>query len=201
MNDTVSQTLFYASSLQSTAEKVKLIRGAQLRIILSRQDYNAVDSTSFLPVVPSKPSDSLRKAFILHSSGSTNLPRPIHFTHGRLMAACAPALGYRAFLTVPFFHTHGLAVFFQTLYKRATLLLFDGNMPQTCDNLVQAIRGAQPEIVYTVPYVLKTLAESQDGIDELKACKLVSYSGSRCPDELGNRLTSEGVRLGSVFGS
>ena len=202
MNETESRTLFYTSDLQDIAEKIQSAMGGRLMAVLTRQDYDhVIDSRFFFTNDIREPSGSARKVFILHSSGSTQMPRPMHFTHKRLLAACAPALGYKAFLTVPLFHTHGLCVFFQTLYSRATVYLFNGNIPQTCDNLVRAIKIAQPEIVYTVPYILKLLAENEDGIHALKRCKLVSYAGSRCPDDLGDRLTNEGVRLGSVFGS
>ena len=77
-------------------------------------------------------------------------------------------------------------------------------MPQTHDTIVRAILGigdGGPEIVWTVPYVLKLLAEKREGIEVLKKCKVVSCSGSRCPDELGDLLVNEGVRFGSAFGA
>jgi hypothetical protein len=54
--------------------------------------------------------------------------------------------------------------------------------------------------VWTVPYVLKLLAETERGIQVLKKCKVVSSNGSRCPDELGDLLTARGVFLGCLFG-
>ena len=201
MDKTSSQNLLYAEHLQDTAVKIQSARGGILATLLTRREYDIPDGNPTFEREVHGPSEALRKVFILHSSGSTSLPRPIHFTNKRLLAACAPALAYKAFLTVPLFHTHGLCVFFQTLYKRVPLYCFNSNMPQTHDSLVQAIQAAQPEIVYTVPYVLKLLAEKQDGVDALKPCKIVSYAGSRCPDELGEQLTNEGVRLGSVYGS
>jgi hypothetical protein len=77
----------------------------------------------------------------------------------------------------------------------------NGNVPQTHDTVTAAIKAADPEIVWTVPYVLKLLAEKQDGIDALKKQLFVSSSGSRCPDDLGDHLTSQGVFLGLTFGS
>lgn len=74
-------------------------------------------------------------------------------------------------------------------------------MPQTHDTVTKAIAAAKPEIVWTVPYVLKLLAEKSDGIEVLKQCKVVSCSGSRCPDELGDLLVSEGIHFGTAFGA
>jgi len=63
------------------------------------------------------------------------------------------------------------------------------------------MKAANPEYVLTVPYVLKLVAEKKEGIEVLKKARTVSITGSRCPDELGDMLTKEGVWVGSTFGS
>ena len=85
--------------------------------------------------------------------------------------------------------------------NRKTIYLFNGRVPQTNKTLTEAINAAEPQIVWTVPYVLKLLAETGEGIDTLRACQVVSSSGSHCPDELGDMLTEKGVFLGCLFGS
>ncbi len=79
--------------------------------------------------------------------------------------------------------------------------VMNGHVPQTHTTITAAILACSPEIVWTVPYVLKLLAEQQDGIDALKKCYMVSASGSKCPDELGDLLVSQGVFLGLTFGT
>jgi hypothetical protein len=74
-------------------------------------------------------------------------------------------------------------------------------MPQTQETVTQAIKAAKPEYVLMVPYVLKLLAKKRDGIEVLRAVRTVSITGSKCPDELGDMLTREGVWVGSAFGS
>jgi len=77
----------------------------------------------------------------------------------------------------------------------------NGHVPQTHDTVTASIIAAKPEVVWTVPYVLKLLAEKQDGIDALKSAYLVSSSGSRLPDDLGDLLVSQGVFVGLTFGA
>ena len=77
----------------------------------------------------------------------------------------------------------------------------NGHVPQTHDTLTEAILAAQPEIIRTVPYTLKLLAEKQDGIRAMQAARLVSTTGSQCPDALGDFLVNEGVHLGCQFGA
>ena len=145
--------------------------------------------------------ESSRTAFILHSSGTTSLPRPITFSHQRMLNACIPVSGLKALLLSPVYHTHGLCVFYQRLFKGVSLHILHPETPQTPESLVQTLRDARPEIVYTVPFNLRLIADHEDGIKLLKECKAVSFAGARCPDELGSRLVTQGVHLGSVYGT
>lgn len=77
----------------------------------------------------------------------------------------------------------------------------NGHVPQTHETLTKAIAAAQAEVIFTVPYVLKLLAEGQDGIEALKAARAVSSTGSRTPDDLGDMLTEMGVHLGCQLGA
>lgn len=83
---------------------------------------------------------------------------------------------------------------------RKTAHLFNAHLPLTADNLISALKSVQPEICHTVPYTLKLIAERQDGVDVLKRCKFVTSAGARTPDELGNRVIEQGVKLGLIFG-
>jgi hypothetical protein len=75
------------------------------------------------------------------------------------------------------------------------------HVPQTNDIFTQAIKAAKPEIVWTVPHVLKLLAKKKEGIDVLKRRKIVNSSGSGCPDDLGDPFVSQGVYLGLILSS
>jgi acyl-coenzyme A synthetase/AMP-(fatty) acid ligase len=142
-----------------------------------------------------------RKFVMMHSSGSTGLPRPIDYTHKRLFVTLLTSMNMIAFQSVPLFHAHGFVSFLQAIFVRKLIYMFNGNVPQTHDTVTAAIRVANPEIVWTVPYVLKLLAEKSDGIEVLKKCKVVSCSGSRCPDELGDLMVTNGIHFGTNFGA
>ena len=65
----------------------------------------------------------------------------------------------------------------------------------TSVNIIKLLSQA-PDIqcLYGVPFALKLLAETPEGLQVLKHLRLVAFSGSPCPDELGN-LVSEAVPL------
>lgn len=146
-------------------------------------------------------SASSHVAYIMHSSGSTGLPKPIWQTHRACLENYSPGNGRRGFCTAPFYHNHGHAVFYRSLYAHGTIFLCNAHVPLTSTNLITALEEIKPQIVFAVPYILKLLAESDQGIKSLCACEVVSSSGSQCPDELGDHLVAQGVNLISLFGA
>jgi acyl-CoA synthetase (AMP-forming)/AMP-acid ligase II len=204
LTSTGSQIFFHAPEHSQLAEDTKSLTAHALQTfsILPRSIYDNLDDNSPLFSRNIDPiTEQNRRYIMLHSSGSTGLPKPIHYTNSRLLITCLTSPSLIAFQSLPFSHAHGLVTYSQAIWSRKTLYLFNNHVPQTNNTLCSAIEAAAPEIVWTVPYVLKLLAESERGIQALKMCKVVSSSGSRCPDELGDLLTTRGVFLGCLFGS
>ncbi|KAG5951347.1 putative NRPS-like protein biosynthetic cluster [Claviceps sorghi] len=142
-----------------------------------------------------------RPCIILHSSGSTGLPKPIDYSHRKLLNAATYAPDATAFVTLPFSHSLGMMSYMQALAAGRTMFAMSGHVPQTHATVTAALAEARPDIVWTVPYVLKLLAEQPEGIEALRKCRFVSSGGSRLPDELGDLLTRHGVHVASQFGS
>ena len=86
------------------------------------------------------------------------------------------------------------------MYQRKTVFLMNPHLPSTCEGLTSAIREAQPGTLCAVPYALKLLAEQESGIDALKRIDQVVFTGSQCPDDLGDQLVEKGVNLASFMG-
>jgi acyl-CoA synthetase (AMP-forming)/AMP-acid ligase II len=149
----------------------------------------------------SGPSASSRTAFIIHSSGSTGLPKPIFQSHGACLSNYSSSFGYRAFLTLPLYHNHGLSSFFRAMYSGKEISMFNANLPLSGSNLIEAMTAVNPESFHGVPYALKLLAETERGVQVLKDCKLVLFGGSSCPDDLGDRLVEAGVYIVGHYGA
>ncbi|MCV4639363.1 long-chain fatty acid--CoA ligase, partial [Escherichia coli] len=79
--------------------------------------------------------------------------------------------------------------------------MYNASLPLTRQNLLKILHQHQFEIFYGVPYALKLLSETQEGIDALAAMKVVMFGGSACPDALGDLLTEGGVNLVSHYGT
>ncbi|KAI6784135.1 NRPS-like enzyme [Emericellopsis cladophorae] len=140
-------------------------------------------------------------AWIIHSSGSTGLPKPIYQTQKSCMPNYAMSMRMKAFITLPLFHNHGICNLFRAVYARRSLHMYNADLPLTQDYLIKIMRQHKFEIFYGVPYALKLLAETEEGIRLLQELKIVMYGGSACPDELGNTLVRSGVNLVGHYGA
>lgn len=95
------------------------------------------------------------------------------------------------------------ACFYRAIHSTKPISLFPSSIPLTTPNILSALLSTPTPIegFYVVPYVLKLLAESEEGVNLLKGMKLVTYGGAACPDELGDKLVKEhGVRLVEHYG-
>jgi acyl-CoA synthetase (AMP-forming)/AMP-acid ligase II len=171
--------------------------------------FNLVDKSAYDIPLPSGPrlsvplphNASARIAFIVHSSGSTGLPKPIFQTHKACLSNYSSGIGFRAFLTLPLYHNHGISTLFRAIFAGKKLAMMNANLPLSESNLVEAMESVEPESFHGVPYALKLLSETERGIQALKRCKLVLYGGSSCPDEVGDELVRQGVYIVGHYGA
>lgn len=169
--------------------------------LTTKADYE-LEQPSGPPITYTRPINAGQQiAFIIHSSGSTGLPKPIYQTHSACVANYSSGIPYRAFMTLPMYHNHGLSVLHRALIAGKAISLYNANLPLSGPTLIDCMRVTQPESLHCVPYALKLMAETEGGIEELKKVKMVMFGGSSCPDELGDRLTEAGVYLVGQYGT
>ncbi|RSL93454.1 hypothetical protein CEP52_013235 [Fusarium oligoseptatum] len=133
-------------------------------------------------------------AWIIHSSGSTGLPKPIYQTQKSCLPNYAIHMDMKSFITLPLFHNHGICNMFRAIHSRKAIHLYNADLPLTQDHLVNIMREHNFEIFYGVPYALKLLCETEEGI------KLFAKPQA-CPDDLGNLLVDNGVNLVGHYGA
>lgn len=145
--------------------------------------------------------ENTQPALIMHSSGSTGMPKPVVLTHKAVLTHATQGAGMDNFGALPWFHMYGISTSLQAMYMGKIANLYNTSLPLTSGNLIAAVGAVKPDVIHVVPYALGLLAETPGGVDLLKRCNFVTSAGARTPDELGDRLVSEGVNLAVVFGT
>lgn len=92
---------------------------------------------------------------------------------------------------------------FRCIYHGKPFTLMPPNLPLTAANICRIIKTSPtpPQQHFAVPYVLKLLGETEEGVETLAGFDAVSFAGAAVPDDLGDRLVAAGVNLFSQYGT
>ncbi|WVR04609.1 hypothetical protein IAU60_001620 [Kwoniella sp. DSM 27419] len=209
---TKSAYLIYGSKFEQTAKVAQAAlakEGVDLGIIPETRyplwGEGGVQSTK-IPVYPARltpEQESRRTCVVLHSSGSTGFPKPVFISHYGLIANAAQSLPKTGFSALPLFHGFGHFSIFRCFYHGKTFTLMPPNLPLTAANICRIIKKSPTPPVqhFAVPYVLKLLGETEEGVQTLADFEAVSFAGAAVPDDLGDRLVQAGVNLISFYGT
>ena len=188
-----------ASLVAQTQELLKI----EITKLISREDFDKTASNE-LPFQRQKIDREVEKEWplaILHSSGSTGLPKPIYLSHRRLLMKIPAPKGQTEFNTFPFFHGYGSWVVVHGMMDRKTIYMSNPSLPVTADYVIEVLHVVGPNVLHVVPYTMELLAQTERGIDAMKRCQRVVFSGSGAPDDLGNDLVAKGVNVETLWGA
>ncbi|KAK7031412.1 L-aminoadipate-semialdehyde dehydrogenase [Favolaschia claudopus] len=208
---TNSSHLIYSERFTNEAHEAQAILRSQdyeLTLVLDKrfplwgEDGVETAKINEFPAALTPEEESARPAVILHSSGSTGFPKPVFVTHSGFIANIALNQNRPGFSTLPVYHGYGHFAIFRCMYATKPITLFPPHLPLTSANIC-AVLAASPPVkqCYAVPYVIKLLGETPEGVKALASFDFVGYAGAAVPDDLGTRLVAEGVNLLSIYGT
>ncbi|KAM0277439.1 hypothetical protein ACHAQH_005803 [Verticillium albo-atrum] len=202
---TGAQVLIADSRHAATAEVAQQsLRGLKILDIVNSSAFDfdiEVHADTQLDAHLDQAVETDNRVYIIHSSGSTGLPKPIYQTHRSAVANYAWSMEMKAFITLPLYHNHGICNLYRAIYCGKQIHLYNADLPLTHNYLAKIMRTHRFEIFYGVPYALKLLSETEEGMALLRDLKVVMYGGSACPDDLGNALVDHGVNLVGHYGA
>lgn len=151
---------------------------------------------------------------VLHTSGSTGVPKPIiqsHATYSALDAFTAlPALGLqdvypamckgrRVYIGFPLFHCAGVSMLLPaSIFAGFTVVL--GPFPPSADtvNAIHVHGNVQESCI--APSTLVDIVKDPDHLENLRKLEQITYGGGSLPRAVGD-LVSKRTRLANVLGS
>ncbi|KAI0114360.1 hypothetical protein GGR51DRAFT_504049 [Nemania sp. FL0031] len=154
---------------------------------------------------------------VLHTSGSTGIPKPIIARHGMLAIAdqyrARPdwqgrklfLKGFsdyseRTFIPMPLFHAAGIYGFLLTvIYYETSVALGLPDRPLSSESVLECLENVDVQVTMLPPAILEDMSQSAHYMEVLKKLNLVFFGGGNLARESGNRLVDNGVRLANVI--
>ncbi|KAJ5632076.1 NRPS-like enzyme [Penicillium lividum] len=186
--------------------------------IVGANQLNVVDvpgleellTTDYPPFEYSKtyPEAASDRVVVLHTSGSTGIPKPVFWTHGTVvrhmrMQRLEPPPGYqsqhqkgvgkRMYLTLPPFHAAGIGyILFIAMPVEVTLIMpIAAGLPSAL-GLVTARKQTPFEWAVVPPSILQELAQDSMALDYCSThLEYVNYCGGDLPQAIGNKVAAK----------
>ncbi|KAL0576935.1 hypothetical protein V5O48_005042 [Marasmius crinis-equi] len=204
--------LIYDSDFLEHAKEVEetlRCEGYKIRLVEDRRfplwgDHGVASTKDIRPFEPylTPEQEAERASVILHSSGSTGLPKPVYFFHCNVTANVVQEKNYSGYTMLPLHHAFGHFAVILCIRVGTPITISPPHLPSTAANLCAAFAASPPATYcFAVPYILKLLAETEEGMKMLQTFQVVGVSGAPTPDYLGDQLVEAGVNLLSSYGA
>ncbi|KAJ5408352.1 hypothetical protein N7509_002235 [Penicillium cosmopolitanum] len=155
-------------------------------------------------------------AFIIHSSGTTGMPKPVYLTNGFMATLdmmdqiswpegreSAPFWHMSSqelvLATTPFFHLMGFFSFAISIFHSVPVLI-GPEKPLSVDYLVELFDTARPTGALLPPSVLEDMCYSDKALESLRGLKSVYFGGAPLAYEKGEKLRKY-TRIVPVIGA
>ncbi|KAM3498789.1 hypothetical protein MY10362_007905 [Beauveria mimosiformis] len=156
---------------------------------------------------------------ILHTSGSTGTPKPIYCNQGLfasadnyhnfpeyegftfIMEAMATS-SKNTYCHLPLFHAFGLYCFVNISgFWGKPMSLAIGDKPLTAENVVEGCEAAGCDALVLPPSIVEDISKLDGGVEKLKQLSYVCCGGGGISPDIGNDITSKGVKLANCISS
>ncbi|RGP69682.1 hypothetical protein FSPOR_4494 [Fusarium sporotrichioides] len=155
---------------------------------------------------------------VLHTSGSTGIPKPIVVRQGTFYAfenmlqkgpfrGCPFAMadwgekGAKVLLSMPMFHAAGVYATISGIFTDTTTVMPIMNKPLSVDSVLEGLEHSGAQGVVLPPSIVEGIAASEKGIKALTKLQFLNFAGGNLSPAVGNALVERGIKLGSLIAS
>ncbi|KAJ5688964.1 acetyl-CoA synthetase-like protein [Penicillium macrosclerotiorum] len=157
---------------------------------------------------------------VLHTSGSTGLPKPVIIPQGKLalndlhryvpeyngnmpwLPTWAKFDNPRYLCTCPLFHTAGIMpTVLSGIYYSTPVIFRDPSVPLTGDNVVEWLQNSGATYTVLPPAILEQMSRSQAALDEMKKLQVVAFGGGPIAPAAAAALLSNEIKLVNAIGA
>ncbi|RGP80578.1 hypothetical protein FLONG3_1317 [Fusarium longipes] len=155
---------------------------------------------------------------VLHTSGSTGIPKPIVVRQGTFYAlenmmrlgpfhGCPSAMadwgedGTKTLLSMPLFHGAGVHAIISGIYLSNTTIMPLPSKPLSVDSVLESLEYSGAQAVVLPPFIVEGLVASEKGVEALVKLHSLKFAGGNLSPDVGNSLVERGVRLNNIIAS
>ncbi|KAF8510926.1 hypothetical protein BU17DRAFT_55015 [Hysterangium stoloniferum] len=151
-------------------------------------------------------------AVVLHSSGTTSLPSPIHVSHRTLLQwsrntniGGADMSKHRiAVHGLPVFHAMGYFVISWAARTGMSVAVFppcDPPIAPSYANLLEAAIACQSTVMFSVPIFIEIWSRNAEDVERLRKLNGIMFGGGPLEKTVGDTLSRNGVTLVGLYGT
>ncbi|KAI0431346.1 hypothetical protein F5Y09DRAFT_340753 [Xylaria sp. FL1042] len=155
---------------------------------------------------------------VMHTSGSTGLPKPVVARTGMIAISDAHQKFGKwqdsdywlnecqhwvkgLFIPMPLFHAAALYTFFHaSVYRSITSILSIAERPLSADLVLECIENVDFQAAFLPPSVLEEISHSEESMSKLRWLNRIYFGGGNLAREAGDRLTAQKLMV-RRFGS
>ena len=133
---------------------------------------------------------------VLHTSGSTGIPKPIVARQGMFYAlenmlrmgslnGCPFHLDYwggegtKILLSMPMFHAAGVYATIAGIFTKTTTVMSLPNKPLGVDSVLESLEGSEAQGVVLPPSIVEGLAATEKGVEALLKLQFLKFGGGK----------------------
>ncbi|KAF2636075.1 acetyl-CoA synthetase-like protein [Massarina eburnea CBS 473.64] len=207
---TTTETQSQVNSIRDAIPNLKVFEAPTVQEVLD-------DSLSLQHYVSRHSRDVTAHSLILHTSGSTGLPKPIRLTVGGLnslheQALLEPEEDYqqvtkvlfadrRPMLTaVPFFHVMGIIFGLRSIVCKGTIVRLPSDRMMSAGLVMDVIEATNPTSGVFPPSILEDISSIDKGIETLAKLERVWFGGAPLANASGDKICKV-TQLHTIIGS